>query len=366
MSLSSLLDQKRIVVCAGTGGVGKTSVAAALGVGAARRGRRVLVLTIDPSRRLAEALGIRKNTPEPVPLDPEQNRLAGIEPPGSLSVWVLDPKRVCDQTVRRLARSPEEAQRLLENSVYRQVTAMIAGMQEYTAMEALHGFVAQGTYDLMVLDTPPSRNALNFLDAPVRLAASIDSRIIDLVVSQSDGRVAGTTRKFVGAILGRVFGEEFFSDLQVFFNAFGAMFVQLSGSALEMRERLTEPDVTFVLVGTAHASLDQAEAFQDRLRKLEMPLGAMVLNRSLAAFSGRPPPDDSLLPRDAGEHHRSALAKLEDLARQEAETVTRDQDRVQELEEQAGVPVVSVPELGQGVDDVAGLGELARWLFGER
>ena len=122
MSLAPLIAEKRIFVCAGTGGVGKTSVSAALGLGGARRGRRVLVLTIDPSRRLADALGIRQNTPEPISLGVQRERGLGIEPPGSLAVWVLDPKRVSDKTVRRLARTREEGERLLANPIYQQVT----------------------------------------------------------------------------------------------------------------------------------------------------------------------------------------------------------------------------------------------------
>jgi anion-transporting ArsA/GET3 family ATPase len=365
-SLAPLVDSKRIFVCAGTGGVGKTSVSAALGLGAALRGKRVLVLTIDPSRRLAEALGIRQNTPDPVPLGPERESELGIEPPGSLSVWVLDPKRVSDQTVRRLSRSPKEAERLLANPIYQRVTSMIAGMQEYTAMEALHGFVQQGTYDIVILDTPPSRNALNFLEAPNRLAASMNTRIVELMRPATDSGLIGTTRRFLERVLGGVFGGEFFADLQVFFGAFGGMFVKLSGNAEEMRARLSQPDVAFLLVTSSRRdALDQAKAFEARIRELQLPLGALVLNRSLVPLARRPFPDASLLPAEPSAHHRSALDKLVQLAVRESKAINAAVDLSLELEQRAEVPVVAVPELGSGVDDLPGLASVSTWLFGE-
>ncbi len=366
MSLAPLFAERRIFVCAGTGGVGKTSISAALGLGAAQRGQRVLVLTIDPSRRLAETLGIRQNTPEPIPLGSVRERALGIRAPGSLAVWVLDPKRVSDQTVRRMARSPEEAERMLANRIYKQVTSMVAGMQEYTAMEALHGFVTAGTYDLVVLDTPPSRNALNFLEAPRRLKRSVDTRIIDLMKPRRDGKVIGTTRRFVERVLGGVFGAEFFADLQVFFGSFGAMFAELSGSAQQMRERLAEPDVAFLLIAApGHRSHEQAQAFEARLRELGLPLGAVVLNRSLVPLASRPQPDESLLPAGAGPQHRAALDKLRLLAARESESIAQACMRAEQLAAQSEAPLVTVPELGSGVDDLEGLAGLSRWLFAE-
>jgi len=366
MSLAPLVDSKRIFVCAGTGGVGKTSVSAALGLGAARRGKRVLVLTIDPSRRLAEALGVRQNTPDPVPLPRERIAQLGIEPPGALSVWVLDPKRVSDQTVTRLARSKAEAERLLANPIYQRVTSMIAGMQEYTAMEALYGFVEQGTYDMVILDTPPSRNALNFLEAPGRLAASMNTRIIDLMRPATDSGLMGTTRRFLERVLGGVFGGDFFSDLQVFFGAFGGMFVKLSGNAELMRARLGEDDVAFLLVSSSGKdSLDQARVFESRIRELGLPLGALVLNRSLVPLARRPFPNASLLPPKPTAVQRSALDKLVQLAVRESKAINAAVDLSLQLEARAEVPVVAVPELGTGVDDLEGLASVSTWLLGE-
>ena len=168
--IASFVLNKRIIVCCGAGGVGKTTTSAALALAAARAGRKVLVLTIDPSKRLAETLGVDRNSPEPTRLPEDRERAAGITGPGELSAWMLDPRLVSDQAVRKLVKDPADQEKLLAHPVYDQITSMIAGMQEYTAMEALYQFVETGRYDLVVLDTPPSRNALNFLEAPSRLS----------------------------------------------------------------------------------------------------------------------------------------------------------------------------------------------------
>ncbi len=363
MSLEPLLESKRIFICAGTGGVGKTSVSAAIGLGAAQRGRRVLVLTIDPSRRLAEALGIQKNTPKPIPLSVSDARAVGIVPPGSLAVWVLDPRRVSDETVRRLAPSPESAERMMANPIYQQVTNLIAGMQEYTAMEALHGFVQEGRYDIVVLDTPPSRNALNFLEAPRRLKESSDSRLLDLILPREGGK-KGTTRRFVERVLSAVFGEEFFGDLQVFFRAFRGLFAQLNGHAQAMRVRLAEPDVAFILVGVGgEQSLAQAHDFEERIRELGLPLEAIVFNRSLVPLARRPFLDPGELSRDHPSVHQRALGKLHALARKEAREIDRACAEADALADRSDVPVVTVPEMGSGVDDLTGLAAVADWLF---
>jgi anion-transporting ArsA/GET3 family ATPase len=156
--LAQLLTAKRVIVVCGAGGVGKTTSAASLAVAAARAGRRVLVITIDPSKRLAQTLGVSAQELEPVALSLERQQAVGIAAPGDLSAWMLDPQAVSDQTVRRLATDDASAELLLRNRVYRHVTSMIAGMQEYTAVEALHEFIRDDRYDLVVLDTPPSRD----------------------------------------------------------------------------------------------------------------------------------------------------------------------------------------------------------------
>jgi anion-transporting ArsA/GET3 family ATPase len=366
IGLAALVEGRRILVCCGAGGVGKTTTSAALALGAARAGRRVLVLTIDPSRRLAETLGASTNTPHPVALDARRATEAGLDGKGSLDVWVLDPKQVSDATVRRLARSPAEAERLLDNSIYKQVTRLIAGMQEYTAMEALDGFVDRGRYDLVVLDTPPSRNALNFLEAPGRLGEFLDGRIFKVMVPQGDSGLVGTSRRMVNRVLEAVFGQQFFNDLQVFFGAFAIIFAQLNGNAQKMRRRLQLPDVGFVLVTSpARQAVDDALFFEEKIQALELPLGAFVLNRSRAALSAGPPPTQDLLPPDASDLQRSALRRLQALAERERSHIHEHKRVLAELQDrtQERVPAIAVPELGRAIEDMAGLAELAGHLL---
>jgi len=365
--LGQHLRDKRIVICCGAGGVGKTTTSAALAVAAAQDGRRVLVLTIDPSKRLAEALGVSANTPDPVRVRPEREAEAGIRAPGALSAWMLDPKLVSDTTVRRLVKDRRRARELMDNPIYQQVTQMIAGMQEYTAMEALHGFVARDEYDLVILDTPPARNALNFLDAPRRLGEFLDGRIFQMLLPDRDGRgLGGTTRRMAGRVLGGVFGDEFYADLQVFFSAFGGIFAQLNGNAQKMRERLQQDDVVFLLVTSpVRTALDDALYFEDRIRELELPLGGLILNRSRHLAEHRPAPGTDLLPPRASDAHHRALKALQKLAERERRHEAEHKELVDTLVQHAAkdIEVLTVPEFPGGIDDLKGLGALARWLL---
>lgn len=369
--LSEHIHEKRIVICCGAGGVGKTTTSAALAVAAAQDGRRVLVLTIDPSKRLAEALGVSANTPDPVRVRADREAEAGIHSPGTLSAWMLDPKLVSDTTVRRLVKDPAKVRDLMANPIYQQVTQMIAGMQEYTAMEALHGFVERGDYDLVILDTPPARNALNFLDAPRRLGEFMDGRIFQMLLPDREGGGAfgGTTRRMAGKVLAGVFGDEFYADMQVFFAAFGSIFAQLNGNAQKMRLRLQRDDVVFLLVTSpVRTALDDALYFEDRIRELELPLGGLILNRSRHLAEERPMPDSSLLPARPTELHRSALRHLVVLAERERQHETEHRELLSTLAQNVpkDIEVLTVPEVPGGIDDLRGLGELARWLLDER
>ena len=214
--VEQLLAERRVIVVCGAGGVGKTTTSASLALAAARAGRRVLVITIDPSKRLAQTLSVSPHEPEPTALPPERQRAVGIEPPGNLSAWMLDPQSVSDRTVRRMSRDSGAADLLLQNRVYRHVTSMIAGMQEYTAVEALHGFIRDDHYDLVVLDTPPSRDALRFLDAPSRATAFLDRRIFQLFVPGSENPIRQAATRMFERLLDLAFGQQARRELQQF------------------------------------------------------------------------------------------------------------------------------------------------------
>lgn len=358
--VGDLLRTKRILVCCGAGGVGKTTTAAALSLAAARAGRRVLVLTIDPSKRLAETLGVSRNPPEPVAVPAERQALAGIKAPATLEAWMLDHKLVADSAVRRLTKTKEEAERVLSNRLYQQISTMVAGMHEYTAMEALHRLVNAGRYDLVVLDTPPSRHALDFLEAPRRLSRLIDTRAISAFMPKSDGMMARAASRVIERVLGAVFGDEFASEFVSFVAMFAGIFQSLSVDVNTMRTFLSGPDVAFLLVSSpAPTTLAEAHFFQDKTRELGLPFRGFVLNRSRALNVAKPLPDLSMI---EGVEATTAvlkrgMEKLQGMAKTELEWATRDLALLRDLETRAGenATAIALPELPQGADDMGTL-----------
>ena len=298
--IGELIRNRKVIVCCGAGGVGKTTTAAALALAAARAGRRVLVLTIDPSRRLAETLGVSRNPPTPVAVPADRQAAAGIHAPASLDAWMLDPKLVADESVRRLTKTPEDAERVLSNRIYQQVSSMVAGMHEYTAMEALHRLVTEGRYDLVVLDTPPSRHALDFLEAPRRLSGLVDSSALQAFLPRRDSLVARAASRVIEKILGAVFGDEFAQELVSFMITFSGIFSALNVDVNDMRTFLSGPEVAFLLVTSpAPETLAEAHFFQDKTRELGLPFPRL---------RAQPQP---------GAQHQQALARRSDARRLE-------------------------------------------------
>ena len=364
-SIERILLEKRVIVCCGAGGVGKTTTAAALALAAARKGRRVLVLTIDPSRRLAETLGVSRNPKEPVKLPEDRMKAAEITAPASLEAWMLDAKLVADEAVRRLVKSEEDQEKVLKNRVYQHVTSMVAGMHEYTAMEALHRFVLEGRYDLVILDTPPSRHALDFLEAPSRLARFLDGKIFRLFLPREGGFFHRAAGRIVGRVLSGVFGEEFAGELTLFFSVFSPIFSALNRDVSQMREFLSRPDVAFLLVTSpAAAALTEVHFFQRKTHELGLPFRGFVLNRSHARDEDKVFPEETLLPADAGPEARSGLEKLRALARVEQALGERDRILLSDLSSRAGAGALAValPSLPQGADDMRTLLTIANVL----
>jgi anion-transporting ArsA/GET3 family ATPase len=362
--MAKMLAEKRVVVVCGAGGVGKTTTSASLALAAARAGRRVLVITIDPSKRLAQTLGVSPNDPEPAPLPRERQEAVGIEPPGNLSAWMLDPQAVSDRTVRSISKDDATAELLLHNRVYRHVTSMVAGMQEYTAMEALHGFVRDGEYDQVILDTPPSRNALRFLDAPSRATAFLDRRVLRVFIPGSQNRIRKAASRMVEGLLDLAFGAQARGELQQFFALFEQVLLYLNRNQSEMRSFFAGDEVAFLLVTSPKPeALEEAYYFEEKTRELSLPLAGYVLNRSRAWAADLPAPSLELLPAGASPEARRAIAKLATFAVEEAESAERHEALRCELEQR--VPsafALALPELPSGASDLASLVTLAESL----
>ncbi|MFG2566125.1 ArsA-related P-loop ATPase [Streptomyces sp. NPDC048567] len=280
LDTDALIDDPgiRIIVCCGSGGVGKTTTAAALGVRAAERGRKVVVLTIDPARRLAQSMGIDS-------LDNVPRRVKGIEGSGELHAMMLDMKRTFDEIVEAHADG-ERARAILENPFYQSLSAGFAGTQEYMAMEKLGQLRARDEWDLIVVDTPPSRSALDFLDAPKRLGSFLDGKFIKLLMAPAKmGGRAGMKFLNVGmsmmtGTLGKLLGGQFLRDVQTFVAAMDTMFGGFRTRADATYKLLQAPGTAFLVVATPERdALREAAYFVERLAAEDMPLAGLVLNR---------------------------------------------------------------------------------------
>jgi anion-transporting ArsA/GET3 family ATPase len=381
MTLASLVAERRILVCVGSGGVGKTTTAASIGLAAARAGKKTLVLTIDPARRLANALGLDQLGHDVLEVPPEKVALGGPKPTGSLYAMMLDQKRAFDEIVQKYAADQGVQQRIFGNSIYQQISSRLAGSHEYAAMSKLYEIAREKKYDLIVLDTPPTANALDFLDAPERVTAAIDSPAIQWLVKPylSAGRFSlkavGMGAAFVLRRLARFTGSGFLEEMARFFVEFNTVLAGFRERAREVFELLRRSEVGFVLVSSAEPlSVDEAIFFHDRLAASQMPLGAFVINRVHA--SGPPAPG-----REALVEHLTQRPELRGFTPDDVVQVAADLDRtyrdfqtlaeidareVKRVRERSGgkVPVVTVPFFDQDVYDVAGLTAMVRALVG--
>lgn len=282
-----VLTDKRILVCVGSGGVGKTTTAAALAMQCARRGQRALVVTIDPARRLASSLGIGDigHTPRRVPDELWASPGGAIVPGGSLSAMMLDQKRAFDDMVARYASDPDAVGRIIKNPVYAQISGTLAGAQEYAAMAVLHELDADGELDRIIVDTPPTAHALDFLDAPEKLSNAIDSPAIEWFRKLRGGgsrgwSVVGRTGSYVLKRLSRFVGSQFLDDLAVFFTELNDVLGGFRQRAEETFSLLRTDKVGFVLVASPEPmAIREALAFHRRLLASSMPFSGFVVNK---------------------------------------------------------------------------------------
>ncbi len=272
-----------MIVTAGAGGVGKTTVAAAIAAHAAAEGRRAAVLTIDPARRLADALGLQALTGELRRVDPVHFRAAGLGDGGELWAMMLDTRTTGDQLVKRYAPDPQAAQAILDNAYYRFFSTSLAGAQEYMAIEQVRSLVGRGGFDLVVLDTPPAVHALDFLDAPDRLLGALDSKAVQLLRRREDAKEQGLVGKAGGLLfrsLSRLTGGGFLEDLATFLGLFASILDALRDASRELHSLLRAPTSQFLLVATpTRTNIDDAAHFRHELTRRGLPFGGFVCNR---------------------------------------------------------------------------------------
>ncbi len=355
--LTRLVAERKIVVCSGSGGVGKTTTAAVLAMEAAAAGRRAVVVTIDPAKRLADALG----------LDGIGNQPTRIEGPWPGELWavMLDTKTTFDDLVTRYSADPNQAERILANRFYQNISGALSGTQEYMAMEKLYDLHADDGFDLVVVDTPPSRNALDFLDAPRRLTRFLDHRIYRVLMAPTRGvmkAVNVAAQAFVRSV-SKVVGGEVFDDAVAFFTAFDGMEQGFKERAELVLDLITSPATAFVLVASpSRDTVAEARFFADKLRQAHIPVAALVVNRMHPTFTDVLPESlraraETLDGTDLGGLYRN-LADFALVAGREQDHLTGLADQV------APAPVIRVPFLRTDVHDLDGLALVGDHLFG--
>jgi anion-transporting ArsA/GET3 family ATPase len=381
-SLESLLAAKEIVICCGSGGVGKTTVAAAsAAMAAAHLGGKVLVITVDPARRLATALGLEQFGNVETQVPPALFTDAAVEPRGELWAAMLDTKQSWDELVR--AHAPDAATRdaILVNPLYENITSRFVQSHDYIAMERLYEIHASGRYDLIVVDTPPTRNAIEFLEAPERMADFFSSRLLRWLTVPARSRVFTMASKPFYTVADRILGSQFLQDIAEFFLLFQTMYDGFVERARAVTRTLSEPRTAFVVVSTLEAApAREADFFVEALRDRGFPLGAVVVNKALpgwfldrgattaaatlraeakpvaASVAAAAPDvgDPAQLARVLGEVGESFL-NFQVVARREAEQRS-------ELAGHAAV-VATVPYADHDITDLAGLLELGESLW---
>ena len=380
-SLTKVLADSSVIVCCGSGGVGKTTTAAVVAMEAARLGRRSVVVTIDPARRLADALGLQGLTNDPSPIEGPWAAPGGSG--GAMHALMLDTKGTFDGLVRRYSADPVQADRILANAFYRNISGALSGTQEYMASEKLYELAVEGDYDLVVVDTPPTRHALDFLDAPQRLAHFLDHRLYKVLLSPSKGlgRAVNVATQAVMRQIAKVVGAEVISDALAFFQAFEGMEEGFKDRARAVDRLLREPTTSFLLVASPKAdTVAEAGFFADALARKNIAVRGLIVNRTQPAFGVHlcdgldEPSDPAIAPRVAlsaaaidarattlegtalGDHYR-ALADSLRLAHGEALHLAGLSERV------APAPVVKVPIQPYEVCDLESLQALARLVF---
>jgi anion-transporting ArsA/GET3 family ATPase len=390
LGVDRLIDDRRIriLVCCGAGGVGKTTTAAAIGLRAAERGRNVVVLTVDPARRLAQSMGLTSldNTPRLVQGVPSDD---SAQSGGSLHAMMLDMKRTFDEIVEAHA-DPDRAEQILANPFYQSLSSSFAGTQEYMAMEKLGQLRRAEEWDLIVVDTPPSRSALDFLDAPQRLARFLDGRLIRLLTAPAKAggraylRVLNAGFGMVTGVLTRILGTQVLRDVQTFVSALDTMFGGFRERADYTYQLLRAPGTAFLVVAAPEPdALREASYFVERLDEERMPLAGLILNRVLRPHAAQLSAARSLaaaelLEMAGGRASRSAAGSSDEQAfpgteqyRLSVSALRLHADRMQQAAAQRRVaehftaahplvPVAEIPAQPDDIHDLEGLRQIGR------
>ncbi len=376
---AAIVANHSVLVVCGTGGVGKTTVSAAIALGAALEGRRVLVMTIDPAKRLADSLGVvgRLNEATPIDLRAALGPDVPLTSSGSLHAMMLDAKGTWDETVERFAKSEETRDRIFNNSYYQRASESLSGSQEYMAMERLLSMHSQGKYDLVVLDTPPTRNALDFLEAPDRLMAVLEEGILGWLVPRKRGRFSpiaagarlfGKGREAMFSVLERFMGGDVIRGIADFIGAMSELLDGMRSRAGEVMELLRSDETAFLMVAAPNRiALSEGLYFHDRLAEANIPFRGFVINRvrpAAAQGSVASTPWEAGWPRSGDDARDASVEDIWAEHRRRSRWAQVDRHHIAALKAHCGdgLPYVEVPELEGEIHDLDALRLLQRWL----
>jgi anion-transporting ArsA/GET3 family ATPase len=366
VNVGELLADKRVCICGGSGGVGKTTISAAIAMGMAAEGRKVAVVTIDPAKRLANSLGLEELGNEPRLIDPAVFEAAGVEMKGELWAMMLDAKRTFDEVIERLAPDERTRDDILANRIYQELSNAVAGSQEYTAMSKLYDLDRDHDFDLLVLDTPPSRNALDFLDAPDRLTQFLEGRALQVFLRPTGlaTRIVGRGTGVVFSVLKRVTGVDLLQDLSVFFRSLGGLIDGFKERAKQVNALLADSETVFLLVTSPEREpIDEAIFFWRKLKAARMPFGGVLVNRVHHDEAADADPEEVAAALE-GELGPKLAAKVAENFRDYQVLARRDHANIERL---AGKlddrRLVLLPYLDEDVHDAGGLARINRFLF---
>jgi anion-transporting ArsA/GET3 family ATPase len=363
------LNGKRVCICVGAGGVGKTSISAALAVGLAARGQKVAVLTIDPAPRLASALGLSELSGEPRPIDPAPFAGAGLEMKGELWAMALDTKRAFDEIVTRLAPDSRSLAEILSNPIYRELSSAVAGSQELGAITKLYELRHESDFDVIVLDTPPARNAVDFLEAPTQLLGFLEGRALRVFIAPGGvaARLVGSSTALIFSVFARVSGVDMLGELSRFFRSLSGVIDGVQDRARSVSALLRDGDTSFMIITSPDPEPAREAVFlANKLAAGGYSRGGLIVNRvHFDGLDGHSPEQvQALLAPALGRalagRLAANLADFDVLAR-------RDRDIVARLSHELGeaAPIL-VPYLDHDINDVGRLARVAGHLFGWR
>jgi anion-transporting ArsA/GET3 family ATPase len=369
VNVVEMLAGKHVCVCAGSGGVGKTTTSAAIALGMAATGAKVAVVTIDPANRLANALGLERLENEPRRVEPARLETGTLEVKGELWAMMLDPKRTFDELIDRIAPDPARAEEIKANRVYRELSTAVSGSQELTAIAKLYELDQEHRFDLLVLDTPPSRSALEFIDAPGRLNAFLEGRALKAFMRPTGMGIRALGRGALPLLGGlrRITGIDLITDLAVFFQLLGDMTNDFSHRAAQVERLLRAPTTAFVLVtSAARDPIDEAIWFGQRLETDGLPFAGVVVNRVHHDLLGDREPREvrrslaRVLPPGLAVRVAENFRDYHVLARRDDHNLARLAGQLDERR------LLLVPQLDDDVHDIAGLLRIHRYLFGSQ